>query len=469
MAEDLEVIPIDIELQFALVKNCLQDNVFVGACEKYLKKNYFDNTYLGWIFGFIVDFYRKYSHSPSVETIKNELLKFSPEERVPYNIILEKIVTNKFKDIEYLKKEVTKWTKKKFLFDSMKNFTDMYQAEETDDAYEFMHTKASELLNINYDKSQTYDFNKIDSVLDYAKNSYKYRLRLGIPQLDDLMLGGVAKQNVCLFIGPMHSGKSIILINVARNFIEQGAKVLYLDLENDLRQLVIRMLSSFSQISYKNFFRAEGLSMDEKDRVLKTQEIINSSLFLRSITDFTVYVENIIPEIKQLHLQHKFDAVVIDYSQILKIGNYSKMKKHEYLEEIMRGLSCLARELDVAVVTAAQGNRAGQEKAMKSKSKNDTLDITDIADAFAMTRVVNPIITITKSQDDDKKKRIRLKLAKNRDGSVSTVVACEADFDSCRLFSKDLMCRVITDDEEENEDDSDGISQLEAILKNSRE
>jgi len=280
------------------------------------------------------------------------------------------------------------------------------------------------------------------------------------------LLGGVSRQNVCLFLGPMHAGKSIILINIAKNFVKQGYKTLLIDLENDLRQLILRVFSSFTSIPYNRFFKASGLTEVELAKIKETKSLLESSLFIRSITDFSVYIEKLISEVKQLHLQHKFDAIVLDYSQILKVKQYQKRNKHEYLEEIMRGLSCLARDLDVVVVTAAQGNRSGQIKAQKSKGKNDTLDVTDIADSFGITRGVNPIITITKSEDDDEKGRIRFKLAKNRDGHVNQIVSCETDFQCCRIFDDDLVSRLIKDDEEEDniERESNRLGELERGL-----
>lgn len=453
--EELSTIPFDEKLQLIIANLCLKNSGFLFSCQKHLKGRYFDNSHLGWIFDFISKFYFQYHHIPNLTTIRNELLKFSPDERVAYEIILKKILEVNFEDIGYLKKELTVWTKKKFLYDNMHLFAEMFRNNKADEAYNFMQDFANKLLHISYDETDLFDFDKIDEILEYAKHSFKYKLKLGIPPIDEELLGGISRQNVCLFIGPMHSGKSIILGNLARKFVSQGKKVLFFDLENDLRKLVIRMFSYFCQIPYNKFWLTSGLNEDELKKVNKTKEILKSNLFLKSVTDFNVYIEKMILEIKQKYLENMFDVVIIDYAQIIKTKGFSKTSKYEYLQEIMRGLSCVARELDIAIVTAAQINKEGQKKAMKSKGK-DTVDLIDIAESFGITRVVDPIITITKSEEDDKKNQIRFKLAKNRDGKVNQVIACEADFQHCRIFDDDLMCKIVneeTDDEYQIDND----------------
>ena len=461
---NLHVLPFEEDLQLAILRFSLEDSGFLNGCQHYLKESYFDNSYLGWVFSFVSDFYDTYRVSPSVPSIRDALRKFSPEERVPYEVILGKVLDNKFRDLGYLKKELATWTKKKFLYDQMQDFNGLFGNDKTEEAYDLMHQFATQLLEINYEKSELFDYNQVEEILEYAKNSHKYRMKLGIPPIDEMLLGGVSRQNVCLFLGPMHAGKSIILLNVAKNFVRQGYRTLYIDLENDLRQLVLRAFSAFTCVPYNRFFKASGLTQVEMAKINKTRSLLEASLFIRSVTDFSVYVEKLIAEVQQLHLKHSFDAVVLDYSQILKVKQYQGRKKHEYLEEVMRGLSCLARDLDVVVVTAAQGNRSGQIKAQKSKGKDDTLDVTDIADSFGITRVVNPIITITKSEDDDEKGRIRFKLAKNRDGKVNQIVSCETDFQCARILDDDLVCRQILGNEDDEEEQSDRINEIEKSL-----
>ena len=446
--EGQTIIPFDKKIQLAIVNFCFQNSNFLFSCQKYLKEKYFDDAYLGWIFDFTSTFYSEYHHVPNLSTIRNELLKFSSEERVPYEIMLKKVLEVSFQDIGYLKKELTVWTKKQYLRDSMNAFASMFTNNKADEAYNYMQDFANKLLNISYDDTDLFDFDRVDEILEYAKHSFKYKLKLGIPPIDEALLGGISRQNVCLFIGPMHSGKSLILGNLARNFIAQGKKVLFFDLENDLRKLIIRMMSYFGQVPYNKFWRASGLNEEELKKVEEVKKLLKSNLFLKSVTDFNVYIEKMILEIKQKFLENPFDVVIIDYSQIIKTKGFSKSNKYEYLQEIMRGLNCVARELDIAVVTAAQINKEGQKRTMKSKGR-DTTELIDIAESFGITRVVDPIITITKSTEDDKHGVIRFKLAKNRDGEVNQIVSCETDFEHCRLFADDLMCKVVNEDSED--------------------
>ena len=155
--------------------------------------------------------------------------------------------------------------------------------------------------------------------------------------------------------------------------------------------------------------------------------------------------------------------MLIDYSQILKVKGFRGAKKHEYLEEVMRGLTCLAREMDVVICTAAQINRAGQQAALKSKGTENTVEYTDIGDAYAITRAPNPILTITKSPDDDLHKRLRVKLVKNRDGNVNVLTSCETDFDNCRIFADELVCKVMENEETDNTEND--LNYLDKILK----
>ena len=236
--------------------------------------------------------------------------------------------------------------------------------------------------------------------------------------------------------------------------------IVSVNLENDFRKVITRFTASFASVRYGQMMRSAGLNESELAKVYEKQPLMKSSLFVQSVTYFNVFIEDLALDIERMYLQEKFDAVVLDYCQILKIRNYHKLSKYEYLQEIMRGLNCIARKLDIVVVTAAQINKEAIKRVSKSKGQ-DTVEMFDIAESFGITKAVDSLITITKSSEDDARNRIRFKLAKNRDGAVNKVVSCETDFACCRIFAPDLITREIIGKEEDHPD-KEGI---ESILR----
>lgn len=75
------------------------------------------------------------------------------------------------------------------------------------------------------------------------------RIRTGIEELDRVLGGGIVKGSLSLVGGDPGIGKSTLLLQVCRNLVNQGRKILYISGEESLRQIKMRAerLGSFKE------------------------------------------------------------------------------------------------------------------------------------------------------------------------------------------------------------------------------
>jgi replicative DNA helicase len=116
--------------------------------------------------------------------------------------------------------------------------------------------------------------------------------------------------------------------------------------------------------------------------------------------------------------ENKVEVIHVDYIQRIKATDM-RAPKHERVEEVVVGLKCLAKELDIPVVALAQVNRSVESRPDKRPNMGDLKDSGSIeqeADVIAMLyrdEVYNP-----ETMD---KGIAELNIEKNRHGPTGVV------------------------------------------------
>ena len=183
----------------------------------------------------------------------------------------------------------------------------------------------------------------------------------GWPQLDRVMYGGMSRKELNIFAGGSGSGKSLIMMNLALNWLQQGLSGVYITLELSEELTSLRTDAMLTNMSTKEIRK----SIDDTELRVKMagkrfgQYRVKSLPAQANVNDIRAFIKEV-----QIQTAIKVDFVMIDYLDLImpvsvKVNPTDQFIKDKYVSEELRNL---AKELGVLMVTASQLNRSAVEE-----------------------------------------------------------------------------------------------------------
>ena len=205
-----------------------------------------------------------------------------------------------------------------------------------------------------------------DYFADPAARINKYfnsggQVSTGWPQMDRLLYGGFSRGELNIFAGGSGSGKSLVMMNIALNWLQQGLSGVYISLELSEELTSLRtdaMLTSMSTKDIRKDIDSAELKVKMTGRTAGKYRV--KALPAQSnINDIRSYIKEV-----QIQTGIKVDFIMVDYLDLLmpvsaKVSPNDLFVKDKYVSEELRNL---AKELGVLLVTASQLNRSAVEE-----------------------------------------------------------------------------------------------------------
>ena len=183
----------------------------------------------------------------------------------------------------------------------------------------------------------------------------------GWPQMDRLLYGGFSRGELNIFAGGSGSGKSLVMMNIALNWLQQGLSGVYVTLELSEELTSLRTDAMLTTMSTKD------IRKDIDTTALKVKMVgkragayqVKGLPAQSNINDIRAYLKEY-----QIQTNKAVDFVMIDYLDLLmpvsaKVSPSDLFVKDKYVSEELRNL---AKELGVLMVTASQLNRSAVEE-----------------------------------------------------------------------------------------------------------
>ena len=183
----------------------------------------------------------------------------------------------------------------------------------------------------------------------------------GWPQLDNLLYGGFSRGELNIFAGGSGSGKSLVMMNIALNWVQAGLHGVYITLELSQELTGLRTAAMLTNMSTKE------IRKDKETAALKVKMVGKKSGSYQvkalpaqsNINDIRAFLKEY-----QIQTGRRVDFLMIDYLDLLmpvsaKVSPNDLFVKDKYVSEELRNL---AKELQVLMVTASQLNRSAVEE-----------------------------------------------------------------------------------------------------------
>ena len=247
----------------------------------------------------------------------------------------------------------------------------------------------------------------------------------GWPQMDKLLYGGFSRGELNIFAGGSGSGKSLVMMNIALNWVQQGLNGVYITLELSQELTGLRTAAMLTNMSTKD------IRKDKETAALKVKMVgkkagsyqVKALPAQSNINDIRSFLKEY-----QIQTGKKIDFMMIDYLDLLmpvsaKVSPNDLFVKDKYVSEELRNLS---KELGVLMVTASQLNRSAVEEI--------EFDHSHISGGISKINTADNVFGIFTSRSMREKGRYQIQLMKTRSSSgVGQKVDLEFDIESLRI------------------------------------
>lgn len=397
-----------------------QNFEFLSIAHEIIIPDYFSSNVLAWFFKTIRDHYIDYQVPVSGIVLKNELLKairakhFKKDEVESYAKCfceIEKPVT----DSDYIANEVTKFCRHQAIKAAIFELPPLLVKGDFDAVESVLKDALETGTQLNNLGVQYF--------MDWPNRLRKRETRFGIRPLptgifllDDYIGGGLRPKQLGIWMGPPNRGKSLALLHCAKRTIISKKRVIYYTLELSEEDVSERFDSSFSKIPVKEL-------MDREDVLVERLEgcgiVWGNSLIIKEYSACKATTNTLRSHILQCKQQgFDPDMVIIDYLDLLRPIRQRREKRDE-LSDITTDLRNLSKEFLMPVWTATQSNRSAI--ALETHTEEQ------VSEDIGKVAIADVVITINQTTKEVAEKKMRLFLAKNRNGPKYITIPIQGD------------------------------------------
>lgn len=260
-----------------------------------------------------------------------------------------------------------------------------------------------------------------DEKLDFAveDGGYEDLYDIEVPSPNYYYTSGVISHN------------SVFLVNNAISSLrgstgdgKNGQDVLFITFEMDVLKTALRAIGTSTNIPLHQI----NDHQDMIRRILNTMKhTLKKRLLIHEMAPDECSVSHIYALLDSLRRREGWrpDVVILDYMDLMISRNPSYNKddygRQKHVANEIRGL---AKNENVLVFTATQTNRAG--------AGEEIADLTKAAESFGKQFALDYVISLNQSTQDRTAKppRLRMFVAKNRNGPKHELISCEIDYDT---------------------------------------
>jgi len=406
--------------QLQLLNQIITDKDFAHSIVEVLEVGYFENKYYKIILQMIKEYYSKYEASPNFETL-SQITKSEISQEIARKIVLDTIGEIKIAPDEgkiFVQEKALKFCKQQELQKVMGKAQKIIDSGEFEN-YDQLEEMVREALQVgNIDKGTGEVFEDLENVL---AEDYRHPIPMGIPGIDNLLKGGLAKGEIGVILAPTGVGKSTLTTKIANHAFNLGFNVLQVFFEDNKKV-----------IQRKHFTCWTGIAPDDlsnhKDVVFKKieeiKETMPNKLILKKLPSDTMTMNQIKNQIRKMIADGtKIDMIILDYIDCV---TPEKALEDEWKSEgsVMRAFEAMCHELDIVGWTATQGNR--------SSISSDVVTTDQMGGSIKKAQVGHVIITVAKSLQQKELNLATIAITKSRIGKDGVV------FENCK-FNNEML------------------------------
>jgi replicative DNA helicase len=406
--------------QLQLLNQIVVDKDFTHSIIEVLEPTYFENKYYKLIVQMVKEYYSKFEHGPSFETLQQKA-KSEISQELLLKITLDTIseIKNTPNDgSQFVQEKALKFCKQQELqkvMDKAKKIIDNGEFE----SYDTLEEMVREALQVgNVDRGTGDVFENLDDVL---AEDYRHPIPMGIPGIDNLLKGGLAKGEIGVILAPTGVGKSTLTTKIANHAFNLGFNVLQIFFEDNKKVIQRKHFTCWTGIAPDDLSNHKDVVFKKIDEI---KETMPNKLILQKLPSDTMTMNQIKNQIRKMIADGtKIDMVILDYIDCV---TPEKALEDEWKSEgsVMRAFEAMCHELNLAGWTATQGNR--------SSISSEVVTTDQMGGSIKKAQVGHVIITVAKSLQQKELNLATIAITKSRIGKDGVV------FENCK-FNNEML------------------------------
>jgi replicative DNA helicase len=407
--------------QIQLINNIVIDKDFANSIVDVIDPKYFDNQYFKIIMQMIKEYYSKYEHTPTFATLE-QLTKSEISSPMAQKMVFDMIESVKESPIEgsdFVQEKSLKFCKQQELQKVMSKAQKIIDKGDFE-SYDHLEEMVREALQVGEVDTGTADvFSNLEVVLD---DDYRHPIPLGVPGIDNLMKGGLAKGEIGVILAPTGVGKTTFLTKMSNHAFNLGYNVLQIFFEDNPKIIQRKHFTLWTEIAPDNLSNHRDEVME---KVRQIKENTNNSLTLKKLPSDTMTMNQIKNQVRKMIAEgNKIDMIVIDYIDCI---TPDKNLGDEWKSEgsVMRAFEAMCHELDIVGWTATQGNR--------SSISSEVVTTDQMGGSIKKAQVGHVIISVAKSLQQKEMNLATIAITKSRIGKDGVV------FENCKYDNEMLV------------------------------
>ena len=401
--------------QLQLLNNIILFKDFSNTIIDVIDPHYFDNQYFRLICQMIKEYYVKYEHTPTFDTLE-QLAKSEITSPMAQKSVLDMVeqIKNASEDgYEFVQEKSLKFCKQQELQKVMGKAQKIIDKGDFE-SYDKLEEMVRGALQVGeVDKGTNDVFYDLDDVLN---EDYRHPIPIGVTGIDNLLKGGLAKGEIGVILAPTGVGKSTFTTKIANHAFNLGYNVLQIFFEDNPKIIQRKHFTLWTGIA------PDDLS-DHKEEVLEKVKQIQkqrkNKLILKKLPSDTVTMNQIKNQVRKMIADGtKIDMIILDYIDCVVPD---KMLGDEWKSEgsVMRSFEALCHELSIAGWTATQGNR--------NSISSEVVTTDQMGGSIKKAQVGHVIITVAKTLQQKEMNLATIAITKSRIGKDGII------FENCKF------------------------------------
>jgi len=406
--------------QQQLINQIIVDKNFAHSILEVIDSNYFENKYYKIIMQMIKEYYKKFDCPPTYDTL-NQIIKSEISQELILKITLDTI--NEIKNVSeegslFVQEKALKFCKQQELQKVMTKAQKIIDGGEFEN-YDTLEEMVRGALQVGVIEKDTGDvFENLSQVLE---EDYRHPIPIGIPGIDNLLKGGLAKGEIGVILAPTGVGKTSLTTKFANHAFNMGFNVVQIFFEDNPKIIQRKHFTLWTGI-------APDLLGSHKEEVMskvtKIQEKMSNRLILKKLPSDTLTMSQIKNQLRKMIADGiKLDVIILDYIDCV---TPEKMMDDEWKSEgsVMRAFESMCHELNLAGWTATQGNR--------SSISSEVVTTDQMGGSIKKAQVGHVIISVAKTLQQKELKLATIAITKSRIGKDGVI------FENCK-FDNELL------------------------------
>lgn len=383
---------------------------------------WYANEIVGILIGVVIASYRKHGVIPTTEAVVGNLKYLVKTKRIDADIdelvsTFNRVVNTPINvDDDTVTDAIELFVQDSGLYRAVEDYTEsrllgdrgkkkLKFSETLEQIHKFEDFKIDTDIGLDY-----FSENGQNSHWDFLTNP-KAKLPTGIEWIDKVTSGGIYRDGHFLgvVVAAPNVGKSIILSNLAYNFLRQNLRVLIVTLEMSENVYARRITSlvADSCIDTLGYYAKEAkANIEDFKKLHPSAQLLIKEWPSAGATPNMIeaYIETLINK------NMRPDVIVLDYLNLLKPSSrhYNGDKQYIQIGYITKEVRGLSTKYGIPIFSATQSNRAGYE--------NTETTLTNISQSTAVAEDADFIMAAYRFDEDMTDGILRMKVIKSRLG-----------------------------------------------------